>query len=226
MMICLIVLFKNWWFSPRSVLWTAPGPRALRYGPSRALMGPGLPKGQWPISIATLNDGKYTALFKNGVCTGLRLSSQFKFQMASVVYTTVCPMFTPTYIGFSWIFPCRVRLAESSTFWRLICQWSAGKSPLADGQPVKLSQIPFLDRCTSSLMLHGIYTWLVDGTAMPISFLFGTDEIPMFKPGCPKWMASIGGSQFLDPYPVIQKCSETRHCSTKKTVLCNGHTTT
>ena len=102
--------------SPRKVLWTAPGPRALRYGPSRALMGPGLPKGQWPISIATLNDGKYTALFKNGVCTGLSLSSQFKFQMASVVYTTVCPMFTPTYIGFSWIFPCRVRLAESSTF--------------------------------------------------------------------------------------------------------------
>ena len=29
--------------SGRSVLWTAPGPRALRYGPSRALTGPGLP---------------------------------------------------------------------------------------------------------------------------------------------------------------------------------------
>lgn len=179
---------RNWLICTfDNLLWCKepiPGPRALWYGPSRAQMGPGLPKGQWPISIATLNDGKYTALFKNGLCTGLRLSSQFKFQMASVVYTTVCPMFTPTYIGCSLAGLDWQKVPHSDAWyangvlvnlhWLMVNRWNSVKFPSWIGAPL-LCSMEFIH----------IYTWLVDGTAMPISFLLGTDEIPMFKPGCP-----------------------------------------
>ena len=47
-------------------------------------------------------------------------------------------------------------------------------------------------------MLHGIYTWLVDGTAMPISFRLGADEIPPGSNlGAPNGWPALAGLSFL-----------------------------
>ena len=41
-----LAFLTNTQSTTRSVLWRATGPRALRYGPSRALTGPGLPRAE------------------------------------------------------------------------------------------------------------------------------------------------------------------------------------